>query len=180
MANLIIKLSGSYTKQNIRDAVAFGDKTSANNFIKSLSRSLHGNSGAELQILNDDAVAAFATVTFSDTATANDTILVNGVTFTAKSSGASGNEFNIGASATASALALSNAINASATAAVASFVKASPAAGVVTVTAKNAGVAGNTITLAEGVDGGTVITVSSARLVGGLDDTSTSVSYKAW
>jgi phage tail sheath gpL-like len=179
MANVVLKLNGNYTKQNIRDSLSFRDKSSPSAFLKSLA-SLDGSSNLELQLLNDDAVAASATVTFSDVATADDTVLVNGTTFIGKASPAVNNEFAIGASATASALGLANAINASTTAAVNTFVKASPAAGVCTVSAKNAGVAGNTITLAEGVDTGTVISVSAARLGSGTDETSTSVSYKSW
>lgn len=180
MANLVLKISGSHTKQNIRDVVSNGDKTSAAKFLRNVSKALMDNANCELQILNDNAIAASATVTFSDVATANDTIVVNGVTFTGKASPSANNEFAIGATATTSAAGLAAAINASTTAAVNTFVKASSALGVTTVTALNAGVAGNTITLVEGVDAGPVITVSSARLVSGTDDTGTSVGFKNW
>lgn len=56
----------------------------------------------DLQVNGGDAVAASATVTFSDTGEASDTIIVNGTTFTAVASGATGNQYNVGVKATAS------------------------------------------------------------------------------
>ena len=119
---------------------------------------------------------ASGTITFSGTGAANDTILINGVTFTAKASGATGNEWNVGASATLSAAALAAAINASATALVNTTVTAAAASGVVTITAKVAGYLGNAVTIAEGVDSGSAMTVSGARLTGG-DDGTVTTSY---
>jgi len=129
------------------------------------------------QIDGGDAVAASGTFTFSNTAANNDTVLINGVTFTAKTSGATGNQFNIGASATASAANLAAAINASATALVSGLVSATSALGVVTVTARAKGVTGNAVTIAEGVDSGSVITVSGARLTGGTDATANTYRF---
>lgn len=74
---------------------------------------------------------------------------------------------------TASAAALAAAINASANTLVAPFVTASSALGVVTITAKNLGVQGNTITLAAT---GTGATASGARLTGGVDGTANTVT----
>lgn len=115
--------------------------------------------------------AATGTITFSGTGAANDTILINGVTFTAKASGATGDQWNVGASATASAAALAAAINASATALVSGHVTASAASGVVTITSKFSNVSGNAVTIAEGVDSGNAMTVSGARLTGGTNGT---------
>lgn len=123
-----------------------------------------------------NGVAATGTITFSGTGAANDTILVNGVTFTAKTSGATGNQWNVGASATASAANLAAAINASATALVSDHVTASAASGVVTITSKFNSVAGNAVTIAEGVDAGSVMAVSGARLTGGTNGTA--VTYR--
>lgn len=138
------------------------------------------NGSIALVIDDGDAAAATGTVTFSAAASADDTFLINGVTFTAKASGATGNQFNVGATATASASALATAINASATALVSGLVSASSAAGVLTITAKLAGVTGNAITIAKGVDAGSVMTVSGARLTGGTaanNSASSSYSY---
>lgn len=122
-------------------------------------------------------VQASGTITFSAVATANDTLIVNGVTFTAKASGAAANEFNIGANATASAANLAASINASVTALVSGYVSASSSAGVVTVVASQYGKMGNLVTIAEGVDGGSVISVSGARLTAGSDGTSKTYSF---
>lgn len=64
--------------------------------------------------------------------TADDTVTIGTITFTAKASGATGNEFNIGADATADAVALAAAINASSS--VAGLVTAEAASGTVTLT----------------------------------------------
>ena len=63
-------------------------------------------------------VQATGTVTFSGQPSANDTVTLNGVTFTAKSSGATGNEYNIGASTALTVQALLNAIRNSSSAGV--------------------------------------------------------------
>lgn len=131
----------------------------------------------DVQLDGGDSVAASGTVAFSAVASANDTFLVNGVTFTAKASGATGNEFNIGASATASAANLSAAINASATALVSGTVSASAATGTVTITALVKGQLGNAVTIAKGVDAGSVMTVSGARLTGGSNATARTFSF---
>lgn len=110
-------------------------------------------------------VAATGTATFS-TAVATNTLTVNGVTFTAVASGATGNQFNIGADDTASAANLAAAINASTSPAVKGSVTASSALGVVTITARAPGTGGNAITLAETGDG---ITVSGEVLSGGFN-----------
>lgn len=123
------------------------------------------------------AVKASGTITWSGTGAANDTILINGVTFTAKASGATGNEWNVGASATLSAAAAAAAINASATALVANNVTASAASGVLTITAVYPGTTGNCITIAEGVDGSSHMTVSGARLTAGTNGTQVTYSF---
>lgn len=123
------------------------------------------------------AVQASGTITFSGTGAANDTILINGVTFTAKASGATGNEWNVGATAALSASALAAAINASATALVSGLVSAAASNGVVTITALRAGVDGNAVTIAEGVDSGSAMAVSGARLTGGSKGTVTTLKY---
>lgn len=75
-----------------------------------------------------------------------------------------------GTSDTATAAALATAINASGNALVANHVTATSAAGVVTLSAKKKGAAGNAITLAAS---GTGVTASGARLTGGTESTMT-------
>jgi hypothetical protein len=125
------------------------------------------NATMDVQVGGSTAVQASATITLTGVGAANDTILINGVTFTAKASGAVADQWNIGGSATLSAAAIAAAINASVTSLVSGYVTASSSGAVVTVTAVPYGLFGNAMTLAKGVDAGSVMTVSSARLAGG-------------
>lgn len=129
--------------------------------------------------IQENEVQASGTVIFSAAATANDTILVNGVTFTCVNSGATGNQWNKGSTAAESAANLATAINASATALVSGYVTASANGGAtLTITSAFYGLSGNQCTIAEGVDAGSVMTVSGARLTGGAADaTAQTISF---
>lgn len=120
-----------------------------------------GSKSLKIQVQNG-AVAASGTITFSSIAN-NDTITVNGTVFTAKTSGATGNQFNIGASDTTAAANAVVAINASATAVVSNVVLATSAAAVITITSLVPGPIGNLGTLAISAHG----SVSGANLTGG-------------
>jgi hypothetical protein len=113
---------------------------------------------------------ATGTVTFSSLAN-NDTVTVNGVVFTAKTSGATGsNQFNLGANDTAAAVNFAAAINSSsAPAKILGVVSASPAAAVTTITFLETGAVGNLGTLAISAHG----SVSAANLANGTDGTIT-------
>lgn len=104
-----------------------------------------------------------------DTVVATDAITINGVTFTAVASGATGNQFNVGADDEETAANLAAAINASVTALVAGYVTASAAGEVVTVTSAFYGTAGNQTTIASA---DATIVASGARLTGGAADSS--------
>lgn len=110
--------------------------------------------------------AASGTITLSSFVNSN-TITINGTVFTGETSGATGNQFNIGGSDTITAANAVAAINASATAIVANVVTASSAGAVITITAKEAGTIGNLGTLAISANG----SVSGANLTGGTDGT---------
>lgn len=98
----------------------------------------------------DTAVSASTTGTFTGDPTAADTITINGVVFTARASGATGNEFNFTAgSVTATAAALAAAINASTTTGIVGTVSATSALGVVTFSAVVPGSAGLNIPITE-------------------------------
>ena len=125
----------------------------------------------DVQVNSGSAVAASGTIAFSGVSTANDTILINGTTFTAVASGASGNQWNVKATPALQAAEVVRAINASATALVTSQVVASLSTSTVTITSLFPGVYGNTNTIAKGVDAGSVMTVSAARLTGGVAPT---------
>lgn len=119
------------------------------------------------------AVRASGTGTLSSTI-ATDTFVINGVTFTCVAAGATGDQFNVGLSDTETATNLAAAINASTTAKVSGYVRATSSGAVVTVTAIQSGNAGNMFTLAE--TGGT-ITLSGANLAGGAGGNVVVTSY---
>jgi hypothetical protein len=124
--------------------------------------------------IQENQAQATGTITFGGVGAANDTVLINGVTFTAQASGATGNQWNVGATATLSAAALAAAINASVTALVSGYVTAANVAGVLTITSAFYGTSGNQCTIAKGVDSLTAMTVSGARLTGGSEDATAS------
>ena len=110
------------------------------------------------------AVAASGTYTVTNASvSANDTIACCGITMTAKASGATGAQFNIGLNATATAANIAALINSLATLNI--YVRATSALGVVTVRANQAGVCGNLYALA--TSNGTGIAVSAAAMAGG-------------
>lgn len=117
---------------------------------------------------------ATGTVTVATNPSTGDTVVVNGVTFTFKTTAATADEVTIGASAAATATNLAAVLNASTAPAVA-IAQYSAAAAVVTVTANSYGVAGNTFTLGAGT-AGVKVTVSGATLAGGSEPTAASVS----
>lgn len=117
-----------------------------------------------------NAVKASGTITFSSIAN-NDTITVAGTVFTAKTSGATGNQFNLGADDTAAAAAAVIAINASTEND--GLVIATSALGVVTITALVPGELGNLIGLAISAHG----SVSAALCAGGTNGDTETTHY---
>jgi len=112
------------------------------------------------------AARAAGTVTFSSTGpTDSQTMTICGVTFTAKTSGASGNEFNISATPATVATNLKTAINASTS--LAGIVTATSALGVVTITAVVPGTIGNGLVVNVGTLSNTVVVTPA----GGSDGT---------
>lgn len=94
---------------------------------------------------------AYGTITLSSTGpVATNTFTLNGVTFTAVASGATGNQFNIGGSNSATATNIASAINGSTSDAVSGVVSASASGAVVTVSALAPGKLGNGNTIAAG------------------------------
>lgn len=137
-----------------------------------LARYLKAVAGGVLSasvVVGTDAVRASGTATFESVA-ATDTLTVNGVAFACVASGATGNQFNVGASDTISAANCAAKINAAADATIAGKVTASAADGVITITAVDPGVAGNVFTLAQSGDH---ITLSEANLENGSNGTVT-------
>lgn len=115
--------------------------------------------------------AATGTITIATNPSDGDTVTVNGVVVTFKTSGATGNQVNIGASAGATATALAAFLNASSLAGL-SVATYTANASAVTVTYDVKGTAGNNFTLASGQAS---VTVSGAKLTGGVAPTSKKV-----
>ena len=131
----------------------------------------------DVQVNYGTGVAASGTIAFSGVSTAGDTILINGVTLTCVSSGATNNQWNVKTTAALQAAEVVRAVNASTTALVSGTVIATlTSTSTVTLTAAqivgaavatHPGVLGNSVTIAKGTDSGSVMTVSGARLTGG-------------
>jgi|SRR5579863_8660760 len=99
---------------------------------------------------------------------ASDTVTIGGIVFTAETSGAVGNQFNVGASALATAQNLAAAINAYvSTATVVSAVATGTTTGIVTVTMLMPGLLGNMIPVAKSAANGSWS--HTTFFVGGLD-----------
>lgn len=177
MANVVVKLSGQHSAAILKASLAqANDKSRLPDVMKSLVEAMGPfESRASVQILNDDAVAASATVTLDfSKQTADDTIQVGAMILTAKASGASTNEFNIGASNAASALNLATAISSYSN----GLLLATPAGAVVTVKARSAGIQGNAIPIIlSQVDVGMV--ASAVALSGGSEDSAVAKDYRA-
>ena len=124
-------------------------------------RSIMGGAKQAKVTIGVNASQATGTITLASHVATN-TVTVNGVTFTAVASGATGNQYNVGTdSVTAANLAA--AINASVSPLVAGYVTAVANGAVVTISAVTPGLAGNVFTIAVSANG----TASGARLTGG-------------
>ncbi len=143
-----------------------------NNFINYMVALSGGNQMAGLTF-NVAMVKATGTFIFASVI-ATDVIAINGVDFTCVASGATGNQFNVGMTDTATAANAVIAINASATALASgqAGVVATSSVATITLTAKQPGVSGNAITI---TTPDVTITPSGARLTGGTDGTTYSV-----
>ena len=130
--------------------------------------------GAQLGYLklSTGAVQATGTVTFASIAD-GDTITINGVVLTAKTSPSGASQFAIGASDTAAATNFAAKINASALAGLVAVVSATAVGPVTTVTAVQPGLAANAVTLAISAHG----SVSGARMTGGSDGSQVTANF---
>ena len=121
----------------------------------------------QISIASVDPVAAVASVAVTHASLlANDTLKLGRQTFTAVASGATGNQFNIGASATADAVNLAAVINANATTAK-YFVASIVVAGTVTITPRLKGAWANLLTTTSSSAG--MVVTDFASGTGGFD-----------
>lgn len=122
-----------------------------------------GLQDAELKV-NVGVVKASASITSTGAAVADETLVVGNVTFTAKASGATGNEFNVSATPATQAANIAAAINANV--ALQGVVRATAVLGVVTLVSEVPGKVGNAIALSE-----TLTNVAISGFSGGADGT---------
>lgn len=109
-------------------------------------------------------VRATGSIAFSANPSASATIAIGGTTWTFVSSGATGNQTNIGASLSATLSALATALNASADTGIKKGTYVATATALV-IFARTPGTAGNSVALAA-----SAATVSASTLLGGADD----------
>lgn len=117
----------------------------------------------EVQVGGTASAYATGTATLSSVV-ATDAITINGVAFAVVNSGATGNQVNKGANDTATAANFAAKINASSTAKISKYVKATSAGAVLTITAYAPGLLGNLITIAQT---GNHITLNPASALAG-------------
>lgn len=173
MAGSMIFLDHGLSAADVQDKIYGNDLNSRNRFqlvgnlvqfIKGLAQGIY----SARCVIRSNAALASGTVTLA-AHVATDTVTVAGVVFTCVASGATGNQYNVGATDALTAANLAAAINASVTAAVQYIVRAVavPDSAVVRIEGAMPGVQGNTITLAISAHG----SVSGANLTGGSNGT---------
>lgn len=114
------------------------------------------------------AVQATATLTSTGIATATETVTIGNVVFTARASGATGNEFNVSATVATQAANIAEAINASAD--MTGIATATSLLGVTTITSVVPGLAGNGLQISE-----TLTNVALSAFAGGTAGTTLNV-----
>lgn len=173
---LLMSVPDSATTMNSN----FQMNTAANQFDVEYLQKLVGDmvDGAQLSYtkLSTGAVQATGTGTFTGAATADQTMTICGVTFTAKASpDEAANQYLVSATVALEAASLARAINANTT--LAKLVTATSALGVVTLTAVQPGVASNFLPTVD-VDTAN-FTFAQALLAGGTDGTQVAVNFGA-
>lgn len=160
------KVTMNSTYLNIPTA---GNSVSGVGMVNMIADMIDGSQLSYTKVSNG-MIQAAGTVTLASMV-ATDTITVNGVVFTCETSGATGNQFNVGGTDTITAANAAVAINASVTAKVAGYVTASSVGVVLTVTAVQPGLSGNMFTLAVSAHG------TAVQPTGGSVGTQVAVNY---
>jgi hypothetical protein len=114
-------------------------------------------------------VAAKGSILFSAQPAVNSTIAINGTAFTAVASGATGNQFNIGANLAATLTNIVTVLNASVVAGILAATYAQTGGNTLTITHDTLGLSGNSFTLAASTAPVSNGTVSAATLTGGAN-----------
>ncbi|MBK7497372.1 MAG: hypothetical protein IPI28_18955 [Candidatus Omnitrophica bacterium] len=164
MANQLLAISSDESADELKSIINLqqGSQAALQSYINYFAGLLAGNYRA---LINAEVggVKATATLTVSSTGSSNDEVCsVAGITFTAKTSGASGNQFNISSTPATQAANMAAAFNASAD--LDGIVTAEAVGAVVTLTAVTAGLEGNGTQLSEGLTN-----VALVAFAGGTD-----------
>lgn len=173
LVRLVIESNGTAADFKSQCNLAMGGLGAANNFVDYLGGLTGGNlSGASLAF-QVGATKATGTVTFSSTGPTNgQTCTLFGVTFTAVTSSATGNQFNINATPATVASNFATAVNAATS--LSGIVTASALLGVVTLSAVVPGKIGNGLVMANVNLSNTVF----VTLANGADGTATTINMK--
>lgn len=174
---ILVNDASNRSATDLGGSVGRADSTNPKGFLADLLNYITGigsmTAGSiKMSSVSTSALAqSSATITFASVSN-NDTITINGVVFTAKTSGPTGNQFLVGVSNTADAAAFAVALNASTTSGI-EIVTASASTGVATLVCDHFGVAGNAVTIASSngarlaVGGSAVTGVDSVVRLGG-------------
>ena len=169
----VLKLTYRQANAAIKVPSRFGRTKFGNAFARFWTGIVNGAMTASCTA-SPGAVAAAQTLTLSGVPAAAGTVTVGAVTLTAVASGATGAQFNLGASAALTAVAIAAAYNAQAAAAYS--VTAEAVGSTVVFTAFYPGKIGNMIACAEAL---TNATIGGAFLAGGADANFETYSYGA-
>lgn len=155
MAFQLLKITTTNTANDVKSLINLQQGSQA--CVQSYSNYFVGINGGEFRALIDVAVGgvqATATMTSTGAATATEIFTIANVVFTARASGAVGNEFDVSATVATQAANIAAAINASAD--LVGIVTATSNLGIVTITSVYPGLAGNGIQFSEGLTNVTI------------------------
>lgn len=177
MAKLTLNISSNIPTQAIvKASLQTSPKQTLTKFLDVVGATVQESADCLVTLPVGDDVAASGTITLTNASISDsDTITIGGFVLTAKSSGATTNQFNIGGSATITAASVALAWN---TYADTSVIYAKSAAGVVTFVATKTGKHGNYFALA--TSNGTGFGVSASAFAGGTNDSAVAKSYKSF
>lgn len=161
----------STTMKNILQLNTSANQVDVNNLDKLIGDMVDGSQRSYTKV-STGAIQAAGSITFTGAPVAAETLSIANVTFTARASGATGNEFNIGGTVTITATNLAAAVNASSD--LSGLVSATSLAGVVTLTAVQPGKTGNGLQLSE-----SMTNTTSSAFASGSDGTQVAVNFGA-
>lgn len=170
LQRLIITSNGTKADFQSNCDLSPGALPAASNFENYISGLIGGSIQSASLSFKVGAIQAAGTLTSTGAATADQTCTVCNVTFTAKTSGATGNQFNLSATVGTQAANIAAAINASAN--LVGKVTATASLGVVTITSVVPGLIANGLELSAG----NLSNVAAGAFASGTDGTAYDIS----